>query len=92
MFDKLRDRALQEGLKLMQDPRVQKLMQDPRAGKLLFQAMQLPGQIEGAFAEQGRKIARRFKLATREEVEALKGTIRHLERTIHDLQSDKSDE
>lgn len=86
MFESLRDRALREGLKLLRDPRVQKLMQDPRAGRLVMEALQLPGRVEGAFAEQGRKIARRFKLATRDEVDALKGTIRGLERTIRDLQ------
>lgn len=92
MFESFRDRALQEGMKLMQDPRVQKLMQDPRAGRLLMEALQLPGRVESAFAAQGRKLARRFKLATREEVDALKGTIRHLERTIRDLKAEQYDD
>ena len=89
-LDKLRDRAVQKGMKLMSDPRFMKLMSSPQAQKMMMLAFQLPGKIEGAFAAQGKKLARRFKLATREEVERLNSTIRDLERTLHDVQSQVS--
>ena len=82
---KLREQAMHQSMKLMQDPRFMKLMSHPRAQKLMMVAFQIPGRIESVFAAQGKAIAKRFKLATREEVDNLKSTIRDLERTLRDL-------
>ena len=84
MFDlgRIRHKAMQEGMKLMGDPRFQKLMMNPRAQKLMMLAFQLPSRIEGAFEKHGKAFAKRFKLATRSEVESLKATIRDLERKV----------
>ena len=87
MIAKLGQRAMQEGMKLMSDPRFMKLMSHPQAQKLMMLAFQLPGKVDGAFADQGRKFARRFKLATRDEVERLNSTIRDLERQLSAVQS-----
>ena len=87
-LDKLRDRAIQQGMKLMSDPRFMKLLGHPRAQKAMMLAFQLPGQIEGAMARQGKRFARRFKLATREEVERLNANIRDLEQSLHEVQSE----
>ena len=85
-FAKLRNRALQEGMKLMGDPRFMKLMSTPQAQKVMMLAFQLPGMVEGALAAQGKKFARRFKLATREDVERMSTTIRDLERELSRMQ------
>ncbi len=90
-FDKLRDRALQQGMRLISDPRFMKVMSHPQAQKMMMMAFQLPGKIEGAFAAQGRSLARRFKLATRDEVERLNSTIRDLERSLSEVQSKVSE-
>jgi hypothetical protein len=87
---KLRDRAMQQGMKLMSDPRFMKLMSSPQAQKMMMLAFRLPGKIEGAFAAQGERFARRFKLATREEVERLNATIRDLERSLSELEAKQS--
>ena len=87
MLGKLGKRAMQEGMKLMSDPRFMKLMSHPQAQKLMMLAFQLPGRVEGAFADQGRRFARRFKLATREEVEHMNATIRDLERQLSAVQA-----
>lgn len=89
MFDlsKLRQQAMNEGMKLMGDPRVMKLMSSPQAQKVMMIAFQLPGRIEGAFARQGKRFAKRFKLATREELDGLKSTIRDLERKLKTVES-----
>ena len=56
-LDKLRNQAVQRGMKLMSDPRFMKLMSSPQAQKLMMMAFQLPGKIEGAFAKQGKRFA-----------------------------------
>jgi hypothetical protein len=87
VLGKLGQRAMQQGMKLMSDPRFMKLMSHPQAQKVMMLAFQLPGKVEGAFAQQGKRFARRFKLATREEVERLHATIRELERQLQAMQS-----
>lgn len=81
-LDKIRQKAMQEGMKLMSDPRFAKIMSNPKAQKAMMLAFQLPTKIEGAFAKQGKAFARRFKLATREDVEKMRGTIRDLEQQL----------
>ena len=90
MLDKFFDAAMQRGMKLMGDPRVMKFMSTPTGQKVMTVAFQLPGKIEGAFAEQGRAFAKRFKLATRSEVDQLKSTISDLEHELHSLQTAQS--
>jgi hypothetical protein len=85
-LDTFRQKAMQQGMKLMGDPRFQKLMMSPSAQKLMSLAFQLPGKIEDAFARRGKAFAKRFKLATREELETLKSTIRDLERKLAEQQ------
>ena len=87
MLGNLGKRAMNEGMKLMSDPRFMKLMSHPQAQKLMMLAFQLPGTVEKVFARQGKRFARRFKLATREEVERLQSTIRDLERALHEMES-----
>ena len=87
VLGKLGQAAMQQGMKLMSDPRFMKVMSHPQAQKLMMVAFQLPGRVEGAFAQQGKRFARRFKLATREEVERLNATIRDLERELSAVQS-----
>ena len=86
---KIRERAMREGMKLMQEPLVLRLLRDPRAQRLIVDAVQLPGRIEGVIAAQGKALARRFRLATRDVVEQLKSVIRDLERNLRELQPRK---
>ena len=83
----LRETAMREGMKLMSDPRVMKMMQDPRFMKVMMKAFQLRGEMQTAVEKQGKKLARTFKFATRDEVDQLKSTIRSLERNLETVQS-----
>ena len=88
MFDlkKLRDTAIREGMKLLGNPRVMKLMADPRFMNLMMRAFQLRAQVQGALDAQKRRIARRFQLATRDEVETLRATLRSVEAHLQAMQ------
>jgi hypothetical protein len=89
MFDlgKLRETAMRQGMKLMGDPRVMKLMQDPRFQKLMMKAFQLRGEMQARRDKRAKHFARRMHLATREEVESLKRTIRELESNLERLRN-----
>ena len=86
----LRESAMREGMKLMGNPRVMKLMQDPRFMKVMMRAFQLRGEAQAGWDKRARRFARTFKLATRDDMEQLKTTIRSLERHIQKLESQAS--
>ena len=86
----LKKKVLQEGMKLMTDPRVMKLMQDERVMKALMGAMSVPGKVTTFTNEQIEKLAKSMNLATEDEVKDLRRTIRHLESELARLEKEKS--
>ena len=75
----LKKSLMEQGMKLLADPRVMKLMQDERFVKAMMTAMSMPGKIDGFTKEQAEKFAKRMSLATADEVRDLKRTVRSLE-------------
>ena len=82
---RLRDSALSQGLKLMSDPRVAKLLSNPTVMKVVMQALQLRSTVHDTVDEQGRALARRLKLVTREDVTHLVERLRELEDTLQSV-------
>lgn len=80
---------LDQGIKLMTDPRVANLMQDPRVMKAMMQLVAMPGRMQTFTAEQVEKLAKAMSLATEDEVRDLKRTVRRLEEEIARLERDK---
>lgn len=80
---------MKQGMKLMSDPRIAKLLQDPRVMSALVQAMAVPGKVQSFTAEQRERIARSMSLATEDEVNDLKRTVRRLEEEIARLERDR---
>jgi hypothetical protein len=64
-----------------------KFMSTPQGQKLMMLAFQLPQKIQGAFEAQGKRFAKRFKLATREDLRDLKSAIRQLEQSLKQMES-----
>jgi len=75
----LKKSLMEQGMKLLADPRVMKLMQDERFVKAMMAAMSMPGKIDGFTKEQAEKFAKKMSLATADEVRDLKRTVRSLE-------------
>ncbi|MCS6898243.1 MAG: hypothetical protein RMJ98_00635 [Myxococcales bacterium] len=75
-----------QGLKLMSDPRVLKLMQDERFMRLMMAAMSVPGKVQSFTGEQKDLLIETMGLATRQEVEDLRRTVRALEEQVSALQ------
>ncbi len=80
---------LDQGIKLMTDPRVANLMQDPRVMKAMMQVVAMPGRMQTFTSEQVEKLAKAMSLATEDEVRDLKRTVRRLEEELARLERDK---
>ena len=85
----LKKNLMQQGMKLMTDPRVLKLMQDERVMKAVMQMMSMPGKVQSFTHEQVEKLAKAMSLATEDEVKDLKRTVRRLEEEVSKLERDK---
>jgi len=77
---------MNQGMKLMTDPRVMKLMQDERVMKAVMQMMTVPGKVTSFTNEQIEKLAKAMSLATEDEVKDLKRQIRRLEEEVSRLE------
>ncbi len=75
-----------QSLKLMSDPRVAKLMQDERFLKLMMAAMSAPSKVQSFTSEHKDTLIDTLGLATRDEVEDLRRTVRSLEEQVGALQ------
>ncbi len=82
----LKDRLLQEGLKLSQNAAVQKLLADERFMKLAVLAMSMPGRVSTFTSEQKERFAREMALATSDEVRDLKRQVASLEDSLRRLE------
>ena len=83
--------VMQQGMKLMSDPRVMKLMQNEQFMKAMMAAMALPGRVDQLTKEQSRRLARAMDLATEQEVKDLRRTVRALEEELAELRHDRDD-
>jgi hypothetical protein len=82
---------MNQGMKLMSDPRVMKLMQDERVMKAVMAAMSVPGKAQAFARQRAEGIAKAMALATEDEVKDLRRTVRKLEDELARLKSEKSD-
>ena len=85
----LKKTLVEQGMKLMGDPRVMKIMQDERVMKALMQMMSMPGKVQSFGTEQVEKLAKAMSLATEDEVNDLKRQIRRLEEEVARLEKDR---
>jgi hypothetical protein len=78
----LKKSLMQQGMKLMSDPRVLKLMQDERVMKAVMQMMAVPGMVQSFTHEQVERLVKSMALATEDEVKDLRRTVRRLEEEL----------
>lgn len=86
----LKQKLMQEGMKLMSNPKVMKLMQDERVMKAVMTAMSLPAKVTTFSETAGEKVAKSLHMATEQEVKDLKRTIRKLEEQVETLKRNGS--
>jgi hypothetical protein len=85
----LKKTLMQQGMRLMTDPRVMRLMQDERVMKAMMTAMSVPGKAQSFAREQVEVIAKAMALATEGEVKDLRRTVRKLEEDIARMKADR---
>ncbi|HEX5632547.1 MAG TPA: hypothetical protein VFX50_04935 [Gemmatimonadales bacterium] len=87
----IKDRVMEEGLKLASHPAVAPILQDERFMKLFVAALSVPGRLEQITEEQRDNFVRAFGLATKEDVDNLKRAIRSLEDEVTRLRAKHDD-
>jgi DNA uptake protein ComE-like DNA-binding protein len=80
---------MQQGMKLMSDPRVAKLMQDERVTKALMTAMSVPAKAQHFAREQAENLAKAMALATEGEVKDLRRSVRRLEEDLARMKAEQ---
>lgn len=91
MLDKIKGRAMQQGMKLLTNPRVMKLMADPRFMNALMKGLELKGRVQSDVETRLRSVAERLNLATKDDVASLEQTLRQVEDRYTDLEAKISD-
>jgi hypothetical protein len=86
----IKKEMMKRGMKLMTDPRVMKLMQDERVMKAVMQMMSMPGKVQNFTQDQVEKLAKAMSLATEDEVEDLKRTVKRLEEEVARLEKEQA--
>lgn len=81
----LKDKVVQEGMKLATHPAVGPLLQDERLMKLFMTALSVPGRVSDLTEEQRQNFVKVMGLATETEVADLQRTVRSLEEELSRL-------
>jgi hypothetical protein len=84
----LKRTLMERGMRLMSDPRVMKLLSNPKVMNLVMKAFQLRGRVQSQIDAQIKTLAKMLRLATRDELNELKRTIRVLEEELRRLESE----
>jgi uncharacterized protein YlxW (UPF0749 family) len=82
----LKDRLLERGADLAQNPALSRLVQDERFMKLMVLALSFPGRVASFTSEQKERFAREMGLATHEEVRELQRQVGALQDEVRRLQ------
>jgi cell division protein FtsB len=86
----LKKNLLEQGMKMFSDPRVQKVMQDERVMKAVMQMVSMPGKMQSYTAEQVERLAKAMSLATEDEMDDLRRTVRRLEEEVARLERERA--
>ena len=78
----LKDKVVQEGMRLATHPAVGPLLQDERVMKLFMTALSVPGRVSDLTDEQRQNLVKVMGLATDKEVADLQRTVRSLEEEL----------
>jgi hypothetical protein len=82
----IRDRILETGAGLAQNPALARLVQDERFMKLVVLALSFPGRVSTFTAEQKERFAREMGLATHDEVRELQRQVAALQDEVRRLE------
>jgi hypothetical protein len=82
-------KMMEQGMKLLGDPRLADFMRDERVSRMMMQALSVPGKVTSFTQDQVEKLAKSMNLATEDEVANLRRTVRRLEEEMARMERDK---
>jgi polyhydroxyalkanoate synthesis regulator phasin len=82
-------KMMEQGMKLLGDPRLADFMRDERVSRMMLQALSVPGKVTSFTQDQIEKLAKSMNLATEDEVANLRRTVRRLEEEMARMERDK---
>ena len=85
----LKDKVVNEGMKLASHPAVSGLLQDPRFMRLVMQALAVPGKLSELSDEQKSHLLRLLGAAPQRDVDDLKRAVRSLEDELTRLRAER---
>jgi hypothetical protein len=83
----LKERLVEESMRLAQNPALAKLVQDPRFMQLVVAALSMPGRVATFTSEQKERFSREMGLATSDELRDLRRRLAALEAEVEQLRS-----
>jgi hypothetical protein len=81
------DEVKKKAFELLGDPRILQILQNEQVVKVLGALAQVPGMLHGITDEQAERIAKTFKLATADDMVALRRAVNRLERDLAELEA-----
>lgn len=87
----IKQRAMNGAMKLMQTDTAQKVMSKPEFQKAMAWAFQTSVKVKDNIEDTKKKLAKRFAVATEDDLKDLKRTIARLERKVKKMDSKSKD-
>jgi hypothetical protein len=91
MIDKIKEKLVAQGMKLMQSPAVTKLMESEKMGVVLEKAMSVPIKLSDGFRGKREKLTALFELATQADLDEVKRSISRMEDLLQEIKSSSND-
>ena len=89
MANDWKSKLMKNAMKAMQNPRVQKILSSEKTQKALAGAFKATYQVKSSLDETKEDVARRFNLATGDDLRSMKRELERLQRQVDRLKKEK---
>lgn len=90
MIDKLKNKALKQGMKLMSNPTIMKWLGDPRFINAINRGFEIKNLIQNRIHDKLRFVAHKLNLATQKDINSLEQSIRQIESNVNSLKNNQN--
>ena len=87
MFEKIKQQAMHNGMKLLSNPKVAQMMADPRFLSAITRGLEIKGMVQSEIEGRFRAMAASLQIATRSDLSELAQSVKQdLRRDMRDLE------
>jgi hypothetical protein len=90
MINKLKQKIIENGAKLMQSDAVEKLMESEQFGVVMEKAMAVPFKVTNALMAGKERLVTVLDLATQEDIDEIKRAMARMESVLKDTEEEES--